>query len=300
MYVILSIDGGGCKGLIAAEFLRNIYLNNPNFLDKVNCIVGVSSGSMVGGMIAAGITAEKILNIFQEGMKTIFKKQKKSICSCWGLNQPKYCNSVLWNTIYDVIGDSKFKDLKKDFICYSYDTKHSRPNIFINNTNCDENDILTSNNQDHYIIKNGNHSIADAIYQSCLAPTYFHNENGVIDGGIMSNNPTMIAVTIAHSYYKIPIEQIRVLSIGTKERIQVPLRNTKAIFFWIRNIINLLLNASVDHTKMLCDMLLGNRYLRIEVPCGLPIDSIKNSDMFIKMGHEAYITHKELIYKLFE
>lgn len=298
MYVILSIDGGGCKGLIAAEFIRNIYINNPAFMDTVDCIVGVSSGSLVGSMLAANITPVDTMKIFKDRMKLIFQKKCQNMCSCWGLRRPKYSNCVLWNAIYDVIGEMKMSELNKNFICYSYDMKHARANVFLNHGDL-VNEALLPTGNDYYIINNNNQSVTDAVYQSCLAPTYFHDENGVIDGSVMTNNPTMIAVGIARSYYNIPVEEIRVLSIGTKERIQMPLRRSVSILFWLKNIIYLLMDASCDHTKFLCDMLLGNRYLRIEVPCRLPINSYKNRDVFIDMGHKAYVTYRELIFELF-
>ena len=300
MYTILSIDGGGCKGMIAAEFIRNICINNPGFLDQIDCIVGVSSGSLVGAMLASGISAHQIVEIFRDQMGIIFKKlRRRTFCSCWGLRGPKYSNAVLWNSIYNVVGDIKLKQLKKDFMCYSYDIKKSRPNIFINNTKGKiPEKVVLSDSRDYHVISDDEQSVIEAVYQSCLAPTFFHDENGIIDGSVMTNNPTMIAVAMATSYYGIPIDQIRVLSIGTKERIQVPIRYTATIFFWIRNIIYFLMEASSDHTKLLCDMLLGVNYLRVEVPCGLPINSFEHCDTFIELGYNAYIRYRDRIDEL--
>src|SRR5262249_49824697 len=71
--------------------------------------------------------------------------------------------------------------------------------------------------------------IVDVIMASCAAPSYFspvkpihpHEERSYVDGGMWANSPSLVAVITAHYYPpKIPLNEIKVLSLGNGEVVQ--------------------------------------------------------------------------------
>ena len=71
-YKILSIDGGGVKGLIAAEIIKSIENKRPGFIKKFDCFTGSSSGSIVTALLVSGHHPQKVASIFKKHMDTIF------------------------------------------------------------------------------------------------------------------------------------------------------------------------------------------------------------------------------------
>ena len=68
-------------------------------------------------------------------------------------------------------------------------------------------------------VRDGGVLLSDAILASCSAPAYFdpaHVDNYLLaDGGLWANNPSIIALVEAVSKFGQPIEQVRILSVGT-------------------------------------------------------------------------------------
>ena len=295
MFYILSIDGGGCKGMIAAELIRNLYIHHPELYNSIDCFVGVSSGSIIAAMLAAGYEPDKALEIFETEMSHIFRRSwKLDLCSFGGLCRPRYSNFALWDSIYNTAGDLQMGSLVKKFICYSYDAQRKSPIVHLNHSDRNVDDRNTG------IICNDKLRLVDVVYQSCLAPTYFKsNNNGTIDGSIICNNPTMIAVSVAHKYYGIPMEEIRVISLGTRETIRPPIRHFGSFWYWLKNCIWVMMEASLNHADIVCNLLLDGKYLRIDVPCNYPIDCHGKRDILIEMGKYAYFTHERDIVGVF-
>ena len=67
--------------------------------------------------------------------------------------------------------------------------------------------------------RDGQVLLQDAILASCAAPTYFSPKQVgtylLADGGLWSNNPSILALTEALSKFNKKIEEVRILSIGT-------------------------------------------------------------------------------------
>ena len=47
LYHILSIDGGGVRGLVACVILERLEAAHPGFLDQVDLFAGTSTGAIV-------------------------------------------------------------------------------------------------------------------------------------------------------------------------------------------------------------------------------------------------------------
>ena len=64
MKKILSIDGGGIKGVYAASLLYELESKNHiKISDYFDIIAGTSTGGIIAAALAVGISADKILNL---------------------------------------------------------------------------------------------------------------------------------------------------------------------------------------------------------------------------------------------
>ena len=55
-FVILSMDGGGCRGYMSIRLLERVCEEAPGFLDRVDLFAGTSTGSILAAFLAGGAT----------------------------------------------------------------------------------------------------------------------------------------------------------------------------------------------------------------------------------------------------
>src|SRR6266702_3951735 len=74
---ILSIDGGGIRGIIPALALLKLeQLQNKPARETFSFVAGTSTGALLASAIAAGIPAARIVEIYKTRLKDIFKPGK--------------------------------------------------------------------------------------------------------------------------------------------------------------------------------------------------------------------------------
>ena len=101
---ILSVDGGGVKGLITAEVIRIIEKHRPGFIKKIDCFTGSSSGSIVSALFAAGFSPENASELFLKNMNQIFSVSwKRRLKTLNGTLAPIYEKSKLYDACYDIM-----------------------------------------------------------------------------------------------------------------------------------------------------------------------------------------------------
>ena len=77
MKKILSIDGGGIKGIFAASFLAKLEQTfNIKICEHFDLIAGTSTGAIIGAALAVGIPAQKILEFYLKEGEKIFPKNR--------------------------------------------------------------------------------------------------------------------------------------------------------------------------------------------------------------------------------
>ena len=152
-YRILSIDGGGIRGLTSAILLECLeqriqkHENNPNarLRDYFDLIAGTSAGSIIACGIAKGISATEIKNLFIQDGKEIFPDKwwnkgwfRSAIRSLWGrittgFTQPMYDGKGLEDVLKKVFGEEiLFEDLPKPTLITSYDAYNRQAVVFKN------------------------------------------------------------------------------------------------------------------------------------------------------------------------
>lgn len=214
---ILSIDGGGIKGLYSAKLLE--LLESKYGAKSYECfdlICGTSTGGLIALAVASGNKAEKISSFYQNNGDKIFpdklpfKRKFKSILSY--LFTSKYSNESLKKLLCDFFeGSNVMHDLIVPVNIPSYSLDKGQQVIF-----------KSSPSKELYIDKDV--PIVDVALATSAAPTYFpiHEIKGTkarngyyIDGGVWANDPALTGVLEAYRYMEKGDKKIRVLSIST-------------------------------------------------------------------------------------
>lgn len=203
-YRILSLDGGGIRGVFSAKLLEMLD-DEFHFLQNVDLFVGTSTGSILACTLAYGIPPKEIVEFYRSHGKEIFTE--KGGVYGYFLCQAKYDRNYLKATLENIFPpEIKLAHLPKKVICVSFDLYNPEFNSWT--------PALVDNFDPKLAETVG---IADAILRSTAAPTYFPSYQGHIDGGTVANNPSMMGLARAldPEGAAVPLEDIRMLSVGT-------------------------------------------------------------------------------------
>ena len=269
---VLSLDGGGIRGLISADILSYIEgeinkktSRNLKIGEYFDLIVGTSTGGILSSIYTVSDNEGKFKysaldskNLYLENGKEIFKRTFfRKLKTLFGLKRPKYSNSNLKNILVKYLGENtKMRDVNSNLMLSSIKLEDSSPYLF------------KSYNENTY-----DNKLIDACLSTSAAPTYFPphkvGESYLIDGGLAINNPTISAYIEAKKLF--PNKKINILSIGTGSKVGNYNNDgvkTKGIIWWVKKIIDITLISSVKITeyqsKKLHDEANVKEYLRIE------------------------------------
>lgn len=204
---ILTIDGGGLRGVFSAAIIERIEeVLGKKARDYFDCFYGTSTGAILAAGLAKGMSASELKRFYLDKGAKVFTKLpfyrviKRNLF--W-----TYSKEQLEKELKDVFKDMKLFDLEKLLSIQVKDTETSTV-VFYNNfpttreTNPERNGL-----------------IRDIIRASTAAPTYFQSQgNRYIDGGVSAyNNPSYSAFIGASKYLRWPtgVDNLRIYSVGT-------------------------------------------------------------------------------------
>ena len=214
---ILSLDGGGIKGLFSATFLAGLekrYLDSKSVVNYFDLIVGTSTGGILALGLAAGYTAEEIACFYRVDGMTIFppptahrfgrfKSTEKNLRACF---KPKYDGIVLKQSLDRLFSGRVLNEAKTRLCVPSYDGQYGETYIF-----------KTPHHPDYRL--DAAEPMTKIALATSAAPTFFKplNEGAFIflDGGVWANNPIMVGLVDAIACFGLHRNaDIRILSIG--------------------------------------------------------------------------------------
>lgn len=211
---ILTIDGGGIKGVFPAAFIAGIEdkLGNP-ITDYFDMIAGTSTGGIIALALGLGMTGQEILELYCRNAKRIFPSGLGP--SLRGIFRSKYTTAVLRDVLEEVFEDRRLGESRTRLLIPSLNLASERVHLY-----------KTSHHPD--LIQDYNLLAVEVALATVAAPTYFPihlSADGVpyIDGSVWAHNPLGLAVIEAVGILGWPREMIRVLSLGcTTQRLDVP------------------------------------------------------------------------------
>ena len=212
-FKILSIDGGGIKGLyssIIIEHLEKVY--NCSMSDYFDLMCGTSTGGLIALALSLKKPASEISNLYINKGSEIFPYRKHRIIKqlLWG---GKYSDKNLRKNLEEVFGDAHIGDSNNLLCIPAYSLTDARPWVF--KFDHKENK-LTRDNKARYV---------DVALATSAAPTYlplceieYYDNKQFIDGGVWANNPTMVGLIEALTYFvgiDKEYDSIQILSISS-------------------------------------------------------------------------------------
>jgi len=291
LFWILSIDGGGIRGIFAAQILKRIQEEMAiGFSDKFDIIAGTSTGSIIAAGLAVDYPIDKIVTLYKAQGKKIFSPNYSETFNWknWkGLFKSKYNNRFLKQELSAIFEDKTLSDTKTRLIMPASDI--SNGNVFVLKSNYDPN-----------FVRDKDIRISDAVLASCSAPTFFDphriKEYLLADGGLWANNPSLVALTEAMGRrFKIPRDNIRILSIGTGagKKYYDPKDADKQWGFkqWGTGLISTIMNLqSVNVENVVRFMLEDEKFFRInfDADCDVALDDVSCVENLIARADERF------------
>jgi len=227
LFRILSIDGGGIRGIVPAAILIAVEkriqeeTGNPNarIADYFDLIAGTSTGGILACVYLCPdtevparprFTAQQALDLYFERGDEIFDIPLfHRIRTAGGTLDEKYPADGLEEALADYLGDLELDALLGPTLITAYDIKR-RSAHFFKQHRADE--------------PNRNFLVRDVARATSAAPTYFECARiksdaqltfPLVDGGLFANNPSLCAYAEARSFFEKRAADMAILSIGT-------------------------------------------------------------------------------------
>lgn len=288
---ILALSGGGVRGIFQATFLKyveeQLYKNTP-LNQMFDMVVGTSTGAIVASALALGIKMKQVEDCYKNHGQEIFDEKKlKYLRSEW------YCPKKLKNILEKEFDDKKMIEAKCHLIITATCLDNYKQKLFMNKDNM---------------------KVVDAIMSSTAAPFYFPCytfDDGLnlsyMDGGLWANNPSLIAIMYAVNELKIPLNRIRLLSIGTTS---IPPGNYLDVFNKqktfnpkkIRAVISAIFNSSESYSEAYSKMMLPKDaflYINRNTKQFIDLsDAVRANEELPKLACEEYEEEKNKILAL--
>lgn len=213
---ILSIDGGGIRGIFPATVLAELeerVLGGSPIREQFDLVTGTSTGGIIALGLAAGVSPREMANLYIESGQQIFPPYPSSLLGSLlkryhelrSYTRFRYDRAALRRLLQEVLGDRKFGDSKLRLCIPSADGVHGDVYIF-----------KTPHHPDY---KKDQHEMMTTVAcATAAAPTFFQplDSGGYrfIDGGVWANNPVMIGLVDALSCFDVNRHQVSILSLG--------------------------------------------------------------------------------------
>ena len=292
-YRVVSIDGGGIRGLVTTVLLQRIVATPglENFLDSIDLIAGTSTG----GLLALGIAKQLDLSVIRD---VYVKKGPKIFDDSWlddlvdlgKLRGADYDIKPLRPELKRLFGDATLGGLSKRVLITTFDLDNEAP---VDRTWKPK---LFHNFPGPY---NDTASLAvDVGLYTSAAPTYFPSVDGYIDGGVYASNPAMCALAQTQDprYNPTPsLDDVLLLSLGTGMSLQYIKGKSHDWGYvqWIKPLISLMLDGTAGIADYQCRQMLRERYHRLApvFPVGVtvPMDDIDKISYMVKFAEELPI-----------
>jgi len=279
-YRILSLDGGGIRGLITIILLQRLNQESglASWLDKVDMVAGTSTGGLLALAIAKGVDLQVLRDLYETKGKDVFDDSwLDDITDLGSIIGAEYSNKNLTRELKKIFGNTSLGDMKHSVIVTTFDLDNEatdpqkrswKPKLF-HNLPGDDND----NNFLAYKV---------GLYTSA-APTYFPAVDGYIDGGVFANNPSMCALVQTQdkrNQNKAPLQDVILLSLGTGTSLMyIKGKNLDWGYAqWAKPLISLMLDGVGGIADYQCKQILEERYHRL-APTFPPDVSISLDDV---------------------
>ena len=281
---ILSLDGGGIRGLVSCLWLTGVEdalsrAGKPGLLKGFDLLAGSSTGAIIAAGLAIGLAPATLAALYRDHRHTIFPGMAERLWSrsgrllAAGASAPKYDAKGLEKVLRKVFGKTTLGEVQAPLLITAYDTVSRTPVMF------------KSFKPEHRDLP-----LWEVCRASSAAPTYFPahamkvegRDCALIDGGVVANNPT--ACAIAEALRKdAQVDNSRdlvVLSVGTGERtrsISLAAAREWGALEWAVPIIDVLFDGNTDSVDYIARQLVGDGYFRMQEHLHIGLDDLDDT-----------------------
>ncbi len=263
-YRILSIDGGGVRGVISTILMQRLSAMEGlgTWVSKADLLAGTSTGGLLALGLAAGYDLQTIRDVYEKESEEIFRPEPVDVLDLHRVIRAGYGNQALTRVVKGLFGRRKLKDLKKNVLITTFDLdneapdpeeRHWKPKLFHNFS-------FRGNDGEQLAWK-------VALYTSA-APTFLPTVDGYVDGGVYANNPSMCALAqILDGRWKghREVGDVVMLSVGTGTALSYKegAEHDWGYACWVRPLIDLMLDGVTGIADFQCARLLDEKYRRL-------------------------------------
>jgi patatin-like phospholipase/acyl hydrolase len=280
---VLSVDGGGIRGLIPAMVLADLEERTGKRAAELFDLV---AGTSTGGIIALALTvpgedgrprwtANDLVDLYlTEGPRIFHHSIGQMLESGLGLLDEKYDAQPLTEALEQYLGDAMVSQAVTDVMVTSYDLEHRKPFFF-------KTDRAKLKPEHDWLMR-------EAARATSAAPTYFEPEKltadgevfALCDGGVFANNPAMSAYAEARRRH--PRAQIRLVSLGTGQltrKLHYEDVRGWGLIEWARPLLDVVFDGVSDATEYeLAQLLPESDYVRFQTELIGASDALDNAN----------------------
>lgn len=250
-FKILSIDGGGIKGLYSSKIIENLEDQfNCHIADYFDMICGTSTGGILALGLSLKMKASEISKLYEDKGSFIFPKQNLiKVYYKQLLGGGKFSDKNLRRSLEETFGDKKIADCQNLLCIPSYCYTDARPWVF------------KKDHKEGNLCRDNKAFCVDVALATAAAPTYFplaeidyYDYKQFVDGGIWANNPSMVGFLEAlrffvgegKEYYNLKILSISSLT-APKGKV-VGLKRFRSFWHWKADLIDIMMNGQALFT----------------------------------------------------
>jgi hypothetical protein len=296
---ILSIDGGGIRGIIPALVLAEIEeKTGRSTAENFDLIAGTSTGGILAvGFSKAGddgkpaFSATALADLYRKRGKDIFRRSLwKGVSSIGGLADELYPSDGIETVLDEYFGDATLGSGLTRTLITTYDIWNREP-------------VFLKSWKEKYRSVQMKH----AARATSAAPTYFEPAQvpiggeikALVDGGVFINSPCVSAY--AEGLKVFPDEtDIFVLSLGTGELVRrIDYQEAKGWgkAGWLLPLLSCMFDGVSDAADYQMKQLLGERYIRLQTKLWMASDDMDNATegniSNLKMESESLIRSQQ-------
>jgi uncharacterized protein len=280
---ILSIDGGGIRGIIPAKVLAKI---EELTKQPIAGLFDVVAGTSTGGILALGLTcpgpdgaplhpASDLVDLYVKRGPAIFARtwlteEEKYV-------EPKYKAAALELALAEYLQDARLKDAVTRVTVTAYETERRKPFFFRS--------FRAAKDPAKY-----DYFMRDVARATSAAPTYFAPQRvdarpppdyySLVDGGVFANNPGMCAYVDALAEIGARPDLFMV-SLGTGSLTR-PLQYEEikgwGALKWVQPIIDVLMDGVSNATDYQLEQILGKaNYYRLQTTLDIAKDELDDA-----------------------
>jgi calcium-independent phospholipase A2-gamma len=264
----LCLDGGGTKGLVSISIMKKLEeISQRPIHELFDYVCGVSTGSLIGIMAAVyRVPVSEMEEIYKEFSVQMFERNRLLGAGKLFMSHAYY-DTDLWEQILrENIGVKTLLETTRDPKCPKFSAVSTLVNVPRVQNFLFRNYNLPMTRQSHYIGSVNQHvweairasSAAPGYYEECQLGDWVHQ-----DGGLLTNNPTAIAIHECRLLWpSTPLQCVVSIGTGKFEPTSGPEPATKtSLKLKVAKIVESATDTEAVHT-VLHDLLPASAYFR--------------------------------------